>query len=47
MQQTFKFDLSLGHGQYVPFELPAVGQSTVIEAVPFSLITPPGRDTER
>ena len=34
-------------GQYVPFELPAVGQSAVIEAVPFSLIAPPGRDTER
>jgi hypothetical protein len=28
-------------GRYVPFEPPAVGQTAVIEAVPFSLIHPP------
>ncbi len=28
-------------GQFVPFEVPAVGQTTVIEAVPFDLFSPP------
>ncbi len=35
------------YGQYVPFELPAVGQSAIVEAVPFSLLAPPGRETGR
>ena len=28
-------------GRYVPFEVPAVGRSAVIEAVPFDLLSPP------
>jgi hypothetical protein len=29
------------NGRYIPFDLPAVGKSTTLDAIPFSLLTPP------
>lgn len=33
-------------GDYAPFDIPAVGESTVVDAVPFSLLDPPARPIE-